>query len=103
MPSPLDDDPSDDWDDDPATAIDLLPEDLAEIEREETTPTWSPTSPVDYERGRRDGARDERELVLGAVAAILGASEHVGRTEVARFLDLVRELLAQPAPRAPRP
>lgn len=56
MTSPQDDDPADDWlDDDPATTVDLLPDDLAELEREETTPTAVPDALPGFDVGRRAG------------------------------------------------
>ena len=84
-----------------ATSIDLLPVDLAEIEREESTPTRTVEKLPGYDVGRRVGEREERERVLAAVGAILLARHRVGRVEVDQFLDLVREKLRQPAPIRP--
>src|SRR6185312_625326 len=56
MPAPPDDDPAADWPDDaPATTVDLLPDDLAELEREETTPTAVPDALPGFDVGRRAG------------------------------------------------
>jgi hypothetical protein len=96
MPSapPGDDDPAGDWTEAQSTAIDLLPEDLTEIEQEEPTPTEPPPwATLDFERGCRAGAKDERDRVLAAVGAILSASHNVPPAEVAQFLDLVRQKL----------
>lgn len=51
-----DDEPADEWADElAATSIDLLPEDLAEIEREETTPTVVAETLPGFDIGRRAG------------------------------------------------
>jgi hypothetical protein len=76
-----------------ATSIDLLPADLAEIEREESTPTRTAEKLPGYDVGRRVGEREERDRVLAAVGAILSASANVGPGEVARFIVLVRQKL----------
>ena len=53
---PEDGDPFKEWEsENAATSIDLLPADLAEIEREESTPTRTVEKLPGYDVGRRDG------------------------------------------------
>jgi len=99
---PEDGDPFKEWErENAATSIDLLPVALAEIEREESTPTLEIEKLPGYDAGRRAGEREERERVLAAVGAILLARHRVGRVEVDQFLDLVREKLRQATPIRP--
>lgn len=94
------DDLANEWPDEQPTEIDLLPDDLAEIEREEPTPVVPPPPvTLDYERGRRAGVTEERDRVLAAVGAILSTSHNVSAHQVAQFLDLVRQKLDHPGAR----
>ena len=99
-PPPDDDDPARDWvsDDDAATlidrtAIELSPEDLAEIEREEKTPTVVVESLAGFEPGRRAG-------VYETIADVRALFMKAGNTP--QFVDNLSILLARRA-RVPWP
>jgi len=94
MPAPPDDDPAADWPDDaPATTVDLLPDDLAELEREETTPTAVPDALPGFDVGRRAGIYE----MIADVRAVFTEARNSPE-----FVETLAQLLARRA-RVPWP
>ena len=95
MPAPPDDDPVDDWpEDERPTTVDLLPDDLAELEREETTPTVTTEVLPGYDVGRRAGIYE----TIVDVRALFAANEK----NTPEFVETLAVLLARRA-RVPWP